>query len=57
MHNTFTGEEYAGTHFIYGFCNGNDTAAVVEYQQQYSIFRIANCKTFEDVHRIWKAVQ
>jgi hypothetical protein len=54
MHNIFTSEEYAGTHFIYDFCNGSGTAAVVEYQQQYSIFIIANCKTFEDVCRILK---
>jgi hypothetical protein len=36
MPNTFTNENtYSGTHFVYGFCNGNDRTAAVEYWQHY----------------------
>jgi hypothetical protein len=31
MPNTFTVEEYADIHFVYGFGNVNGRAAVVEY--------------------------
>ena len=29
---SFSYEEYADMHFVYGFCNGNTTAAVEEYR-------------------------
>jgi hypothetical protein len=51
MPNTFTSEEHADMHFVYGFCSGNDTAAVVEYWQQYPLRRVPYCKTFENVYR------
>jgi hypothetical protein len=35
MPNTFTNEEHADMNFVYGFCNGNGMAAVVEYWQRY----------------------
>jgi hypothetical protein len=35
-----------GMHFIYGFCDGNGMAAVVEYWQQYPL-----CRTFENIYR------
>jgi hypothetical protein len=32
---TFSNEEYADMHFVYRSCNGNATAAVEEYWQQF----------------------
>jgi hypothetical protein len=45
MPKMFTNEEHADMHFEYSFCSENDTAAVVEYQQQYLLQRIPHCKT------------
>jgi hypothetical protein len=37
--------------FVYGFCNGNGRAAVVEYRLRYPLRRVPHRKTFENVHR------
>jgi hypothetical protein len=47
----FTNKEYANMHSVHDFCNGNGNAAVVEYQQRYSLHRIPHCKTSENVYR------
>jgi hypothetical protein len=31
----YTNEEYVDVHFIYGFCNGNATSGVSEYQRWF----------------------
>jgi len=32
---TFTNEEYASLHFVYGSCDGNGRAVLVEYKHCY----------------------
>jgi hypothetical protein len=46
----FTNEEYADMHFVYGFCDRNSLAALMEYQQQYSDRRQPYRCVFEMVH-------
>ena len=48
---SFSYEEYADMHFVYGFCNVNTTAAVKEYWQQYPCQRIPNRCVFTCVHQ------
>ena len=36
----FSHVEYCDMHFVYGICNGNAHAAVVEYQKRFSDRRI-----------------
>jgi hypothetical protein len=55
MRNTFTNEEYANMHFVYGLCSRNGRDAVVEYRQRYPHGRMSHRKTFETVHRILRA--
>ena len=47
----FSYEEYADMHFVYGFCNGNTTAAVEEYRLRYPRRRIPNRRVFTSVHQ------
>ena len=47
----FSNRELADIHFIYGFCNGNSTAAVEEYHRRYPQRRVPSCRTFATVHR------
>lgn len=49
--NTFSNEEYADIHFIYGFCNGNARAAVTEYRRRFPNRRIPDRRVFSNVHR------
>jgi len=43
-------EEFADMHFVYGFCNGNTTAAVEEYRLQYARQRIPDRCLFTRVN-------
>lgn len=47
----FTNEEYADMHFIFGFCDGNASAAREEYGRRYPGRRLPHRNTFEGVHR------
>ena len=38
-------------HFVYGFCNGNTTAAVEEYPLRYLRRRIPDRRVFNRVHQ------
>ena len=49
MNTSFSYEEYADMHFVYGFCNGNTTAAVEEYRLRYRR-RIPDRRVFTRVH-------
>jgi hypothetical protein len=44
-------EEYADMHFVYGFCNGNTTAAVEEDRLRYPRRRIPDRHVFTCVHQ------
>ena len=46
---SFSYEEYADMHFVYGFCNGNTTAAVEEYWLRYPRRRIPDRRVFTRV--------
>src|SRR5215470_8490081 len=48
---SFSYEEYADMHFVYGFCNGNTTAAVEEYRLRYPRRRIPDRRVFTRVHQ------
>lgn len=48
---TFSNEEYADIHFIYGFCNGNARAAVTEYHRRFPNRRVPDRRVFSNVHR------
>jgi len=48
----FSYEEYADMHFVYGFCNGNTTAAVEEYRLQYPRRRIPDGPVFTRVYHL-----
>jgi hypothetical protein len=45
--NTFTNEEYANIKFVYGLCNANCRAAVVEFHHRHP-----HCGTLETILRI-----
>uniref|UniRef100_V5G098 DUF4817 domain-containing protein n=1 Tax=Anoplophora glabripennis TaxID=217634 RepID=V5G098_ANOGL len=51
MPRTFTNEEYADFHFIYGFANGNAEEAVREYRRRYPNRRQPNANVFIETHR------
>lgn len=46
----FPPEEVADLHFVYGFCDGNAAAAVVEYQRRFPRRRQPNARTFTRIH-------
>ena len=46
---SFSYEEHADMHFVYGFCNGNTTAAVEEYRLRYPRRRITDRRVFTRV--------
>ena len=48
---SFSYEENADVHFVYGFCNGNTTAAVKEYRLRYPRRRIHDRRVFIRVHQ------
>jgi hypothetical protein len=48
---SFFYEEYADMHFVYGFCNGNTTAAVEEYRLRYPRRRIPDRRVFTRLHQ------
>lgn len=48
---TFSNQEYADIHFIYGYCDGNARASVREYQRRFPARRIPDRKVFINVHR------
>ena len=48
---SFSYEEYADMHFLYGFCNGKTTAAVEEYRLRYPRRRIPDRRVFTRVHQ------
>ena len=47
----FSHVEYCDMHFVYGFCNGNSRAAVVEYQRRFPDRRIPNRRVFTRIHQ------
>jgi hypothetical protein len=49
--NTVANQSYADMHFVYDFCRGNGTTAVVEYRQRFHLCKIPHRKLFEIVHR------
>jgi glutaminase len=49
MLHILTNAEYADKLYNYGFCDGNATAAVKEYHQQFSVHRIPDCSVFSKV--------
>ena len=49
---SFSYEEYADMHFVYGFCKGNTTAAVEEYRLRYPRRRIPDRRVFTRVHHL-----
>lgn len=46
----FSNVEYADIHFIYGYCNGNATAAVREYHRRYPNRRLPSKTVFTQTH-------
>jgi hypothetical protein len=48
---SFSYEEYADMHFVYGVFNGNTTAAVEEYRLRYPWRRIPDRRVFTRVHQ------
>lgn len=46
----FTNRELADIHFVYGFCNGNSTAAMREYRRRFPNRNIPNAITFTRLH-------
>lgn len=47
----FTDLEFAGIHFVYGYCNDIPKAAVREYRRLFSQRRVPGYKTFETTNR------
>lgn len=47
---TFTTQEYADIHYIYGFCDGNSAAAAREYALRFPNRRIPDRRVFQGVH-------
>ncbi|KAK9727401.1 Helix-turn-helix domain (DUF4817) [Popillia japonica] len=48
---TFSNEEYADIHFIYGLCNGSARAAVREYRRRFPTRKLPCRTVFSDIHR------
>lgn len=46
----YSAAETADIHFVYGFCNGNAAAAVVEYQRRFPRRRPPSARTFTNIH-------
>lgn len=44
--------EYLDIHFVYGFCNGNATAAAREYSRRYPNRRVPDRRTISQVRRM-----
>ena len=47
----FSHVEYCDMHFVYGFCNGNASAAVEEYRRRYPKRRIPSRGVFTRVQQ------
>ena len=47
----FSHVEYCDMHFVYGFCNGNSRAAVVEYQRRFPDRRIPSRRVFTRIYQ------
>jgi len=47
----YSNYEIADIHFIYGFCNGNASAAAREYRRRYPTRRAPTYKMFQNIHR------
>lgn len=47
---SFSNREIADIHFIYGFCNGNASAAVREYRNRFPNRRIPTRRLFTQIH-------
>jgi len=47
----FSNEEYADIHYIYGYCNGSERQAVVEYSRRFPNRRVPDRRVFARVHR------
>ena len=43
--------EYCDMHFVYGFCNGNGRAAVLEYERRFPDRRIPSRRVFTRIHQ------
>lgn len=48
---SFSNQEYAEMHFVYGFCNGNASAAQREYTVRYPGRRIPSTQVFTRLHQ------
>lgn len=49
MPHVFSHAEYADMVYVYGFCNGNATASVAEYQRRFPQRRVPNHKVFSRI--------
>jgi len=47
----FSHVEYCDMHFVYGFCEGNASAAVDEYQRCFPDQRIPSRGVFSRIHQ------
>jgi hypothetical protein len=47
----FSHVEYCDMHFVYGFCDGNERAAVEEYQRCFPERRIPSRGVFTHIHQ------
>ena len=48
---TYSNEELADIHYMYGFCDGNARAAAREYALRFPNRRPPNRETFSNTHR------
>lgn len=51
MPHEYSAQHQADIHFVYGFCDGNATAAVREYQRRFPGRRVPDIRTFINIHR------
>ena len=56
MPRTFTNEEYADIHYVYGFCDGNAEASVREYGRRFPTRRLPSAHVFIDTPRRFREV-
>ena len=47
----FTHVEYCDMHYVYGYCDGNASAAVNEYRRRYPEMRIPSKRVFTRVQQ------
>ena len=47
----FSHVEYCDMHFVYGFCDGNERAALEEYQRRFPDRRIPSRGVFTRIHQ------